>query len=90
MQLLVIGRVYDEHMVYSYTEQKNVNVVDEYVLKKIEQSYKIMSVSEYRIYQIHGKLTDELIAVFYDEDRARRYLETLKRQDRIVETIGEE
>jgi hypothetical protein len=81
MQLLVIGRVYNEHVVYSYTEQKNVNVVDEYVLKKIEQSYKIMSVSEYRIYQIHGKLTDELIAVFYDEDRARRYLETFKGEE---------
>jgi hypothetical protein len=78
MELLVIGRVYDEYMVYSYTEQKNVNVVDEYVLARIEQSYRMMVVSEYRIYQIHGKLTDELIAVFYDEDRAKKYLETLK------------
>ena len=81
MELLVIGRVYDEYMVYSYTEQKNVNVVDEYVLTRIEQSYRMMVVSEYRIYQIHGKLTDELIAVFYDEDRARKFLETLKGEE---------
>ena len=81
MELLVIDRVYDEYMVYSYTEQKNVNVVDEYVLARIEQSYRMMVVSEYRIYQIHGKLTDELIAVFYDEDRARKYLETLKGEE---------
>ena len=81
MELLVIGRVYDEYMVYSYTEQKNVNVVDEYVLTRIEQSYRMMVVSEYRIYQIHGKLTDELIAVFYDENRARKFLETLKGEE---------
>ena len=78
MELLVIDRVYDKYAVYSYTEQKNVNVIDEFVLTKIEQSYRMMVVSEYRIYQIHGRLTDELIAVFYDEDRARKYLETLK------------
>lgn len=81
MELLVIGRVYDERVEYSYTEQKNVNVVDEYVLTKLEQKYKIMVVPEYRIYQIHGTLTDELIAVFYDEDRARRYLETFKGEE---------
>lgn len=78
MELLVIDRVYDKYAVYSYTEEKNVDVIDEYVLTKIEQKYKIMVVPEYRIYQIHGTLTDEVIAVFYDEDRARRYLETLK------------
>lgn len=78
MELLVIDRVYDKYAVYAYAQQKNVDVIDEYVLTKIEQSYKMMVVSEYRIYQIHGKLTDELIAVFYDEDRARKYLETLK------------
>ena len=78
MELLVIDRVYDKYAVYSYTEQNNVDVIDEYVLTKLEQKYKIMVVPEYRIYQIHGTLTDELIAVFYDEDRARKYLETLK------------
>ena len=81
MELLVIDRVYDKYAVYSYTEQKNVNVIDEFVLTKIEQSYKMMVVSEYRIYQIHGRLTDELIAVFYDEDRARKFLETLKGEE---------
>lgn len=78
MELLVIDRVYDKYAVYSYTAQNNVDVIDEFVLTKIEQSYRMMVVSEYRIYQIHGRLTDELIAVFYDEDRARKYLQTLK------------
>ena len=78
MELLVIDRVYDKYAVWSYTEQNNVDVIDEYVLTKIEQRYGIMGIKEYRIYKVETRLSDELLAVFFDEDRARKYLQTLK------------
>ena len=78
MELLVIDRVYDKYAVWSYTEQNNVDVIDEYVLTRIEQRYGIMSIKEYRIYKVETRLSDELLAVFFDEDRARKYLQTLK------------
>lgn len=78
MELVVIDRVYDKYAVWSYTEQNNVDVIDEYVLTKTEMIIGITSVNEYSIYKRHGRLGDELLAVFYNEDRARQYLQTLK------------
>lgn len=78
MELIVIDRVYDKYAVWSHTEQNNVDVIDEYVLTKIEQLYGIMGIKEYRVYKRHGRIGDELLAVFFNEDRARQYLQTLK------------
>ena len=78
MELVVIDRVYDKYAVWSHTEQNNVDVIDEYVLTKSEMIIGIQSVYEYSIYKRHGRIGDEIIAVFYNVDRAKKYLQTLK------------
>jgi hypothetical protein len=77
MEMLVIGRVYDKYAVYSYTAKDNVDVIDEYVLTKSEQVLgSVMCIKEFRIWKVEKKLTDRLIAIFYNEDEARAYLKT--------------
>lgn len=76
MEMMTIARVYDKYSVYSYTAKDNVDVIDEYVLTKTEQVVNnIMSVKEFRIWKV-AKLTDKLIAIFYNEDDARAYLKS--------------
>ena len=76
MEMMSIARVYDKYSVYSYTAQDNVDVIDEYVLTKTEQVCgSVMVIKEFRIWKVE-KLTDRLIAIFYNEDEARAYLKS--------------
>lgn len=46
----------------------------EFVLAKLEQTIHGVSMSEYRIYEKNMRVDDTLIAIFYDEKLARKFL----------------
>ena len=49
----------------------------EFVLTKLEQTIHGVSMSEYRIYEKNMRVDDTLIAIFYGEKLARKFLKLL-------------
>ena len=74
---MLIGREYNKYATWSDAEKDNINVVEEYVLTRIEQRRNSIPLTEYRVYRVHS-IMNELLAIFFDEREARKYLASKK------------
>ena len=77
---MLIGRVYNKYATWSETEKDNIDIIEEYVLTRIEQRRNSIPLTEYRVYRVHS-IMNEILAIFFDEREARKYLISKKESE---------